>query len=293
MRHRNQACFHRTEARGEAGFTLVEMIVVIVLTGIVASMVAVFIKAPIDAYFDAARRAELTDVADTALRRMGRDLQRALPNSVRLPSNGSTLCVEFLGTSSGGRYRAECSADPCPGGEDKLDFTTTDTGFDVLGSLDAAPAAGDRVAVYNLGIPGADAYNGDNTGIVAAGSSATHINLAPGKLFPFESPGKRFQVIPAAEQGVSYVCSNPGVDAQGSGTGVLYRYAGYGINASLAACPAPPAGTPILAGNVESCAFAYSPGVTERSGLVTLQLKLRQKNESVSLYHEIHVSNVP
>ena len=56
-----------------AGFTLVEAIMVIVITGILAGMVAVFIKAPVDGYVDSVRRAELTDAADTALR-----LSRAL-----------------------------------------------------------------------------------------------------------------------------------------------------------------------------------------------------------------------
>ena len=40
-----------------AGFTLVEAIMVIVITGILAGMVAVFIKAPVDGYVDSVRRA--------------------------------------------------------------------------------------------------------------------------------------------------------------------------------------------------------------------------------------------
>lgn len=35
-----------------AGFTLIEMIMVIVITGIIAGMVAVFIRSPIDGYFN-------------------------------------------------------------------------------------------------------------------------------------------------------------------------------------------------------------------------------------------------
>ena len=64
------------------GFTLIEAIVVIVITGIIASMVAVFIRTPVDGYLDAERRAGLTDIADTAVRRMARDIRLALPNSV-------------------------------------------------------------------------------------------------------------------------------------------------------------------------------------------------------------------
>ena len=61
------------KSRHGAGFTLVEVIMVIVITGIIASFVGVFIKGAIDAYVDSARRAELSDVADTAVRRISRD----------------------------------------------------------------------------------------------------------------------------------------------------------------------------------------------------------------------------
>ncbi|NCN89388.1 MAG: prepilin-type N-terminal cleavage/methylation domain-containing protein, partial [Gallionella sp.] len=54
----------------QRGFTLIEMIVVIVITGIIAGIVAIFIKAPVQGYVDSARRAELTDIADTAVRRL-------------------------------------------------------------------------------------------------------------------------------------------------------------------------------------------------------------------------------
>ena len=72
----------------DRGFTLVEMIISIVITGIVVSMVAIFGRNQINAYIDVGNRAELSDAADTALRRIARDLQSALPNSVRNASAG-------------------------------------------------------------------------------------------------------------------------------------------------------------------------------------------------------------
>ena len=65
--------------RGHAadGFTLIEATLVIAMVGIVAAMVAVFITKPVSAYVDQARRAELSDTGDTALRRTGNGQQIA------------------------------------------------------------------------------------------------------------------------------------------------------------------------------------------------------------------------
>lgn len=264
----------------ETGFTLVELIVVIAITGIISAVVAVFIRAPVEGYFDAARRAQLTDTADSALRRMARDLRLALPNSVRV----SGTAVEFLETRTGGRYRAESDGGATPA--DVLDFTATDSSFDFLGSLSSTPVAGDRVVVYNLGISGSSAYAGDNSSSIT-GVAGNTISINP-KQFPFESPANRFQVVNGA---TSYVCAGAGLDASGSGTGTLRRYWGYGINPAQAV---PPGGSnALLANHVSSCSFVYTQGATARSGLVTLQLQITEENESVSLYHEVHVPNVP
>ena len=103
---------------------------VIAITGVVAAMVAVFIRAPVQGHLDSAARAELTDTADTALRRMGRDLRMALPNSVR---GAGPTCIEFLPTITGGRYRTERDCSGASSAGDTLDFTVDDASFDYLG----------------------------------------------------------------------------------------------------------------------------------------------------------------
>ncbi len=258
-----------------AGFTLIEMIIVIAITAIVGSMVAVFLRAPLESYVAQDRRVRLADTADTALRRMGRDVRLALPNSVRVTSVGSVVYLEFLATRSGGRYRAQ-------GGGDILDFTAADTSFDVLGPA-IAMQAGDRIAVYNLGIPGADAWAvAGNTLASYPGAAGSTNNIAiASKHFPLASPGNRFQVV---EGPVSYVCD--------PGAGTLTRYWGYAI---AAAQPTPPASasSALLATDVTACSFTYQPGVTERGGLVSMTLSLSQANEAVTLYATTQVSNQP
>ncbi len=260
--------------RTVAGFSLVELVIVMTITAIVGTMVAIFLRAPLESYVAQDRRARLADAADTALRRIGRDLRLALPNSVRVAEVGGVTYLEFLATRTGGRYRAE-------GGGDILDFSTADDGFDILGpALDMR--VGDRIAVYNLGIPGADAWAGETLASYsgAAGSVST-ITITP-KLFPFASPGNRFQVV---EGPVSYVCDPT--------ARTLTRYWGYAI-----AAPQPTsfvAGTSqaLLADGVSDCRITYEPGVTERGGLVSVALTLTRDNESARLYAATQVVNQP
>ncbi len=260
-------CFVRS-VRGR-GFTLVEAIIVIVLTGILAAVVAVFLRAPVQAYFDVARRAELTDIADTALRRIGRDLRQALPNSVRVTA-GNTA-IEFIPIKTAGRYR-----EAGPG--DILDFSSsTDTSFDVIGpGVDVA--SGDQIVVYNLGIAGSDAYAGTSRRAAAStfGPALINVTFAPaGAAFPFASPARRFQVVSTP---ASYICAG----------GVLTRYWNYNFGIT------PPAGNSgVLASHVSGCRFTYEPGVTVQNGMVTLELAITKDNETVNLVQQAHVSNVP
>ena len=262
-------------------FTLVEAVIVIAITGVIAGVVALFIQKPIQGYFDSARRAEMTDVADTAMRRMARDLRLALPNSVRVNNAGTVYYLEFLQTSGGGRYRAAVDN---AGAGNVLDFTQPTTSFDVLGPP-VVTVAGEQnlMAVYNqgAGVTNADAYAGGNTAAIT-GIAGSTVTIAS-KQFPFASPASRFQII---SYPVTYVCDPT---AQ-----TLTRFSNYTISATQPTSFAVGTGSSLLAKSVTSCSFTYDANVTtQRAGLVAAALQLTQSAESINLYHEVHVSNVP
>ena len=87
------------------GFSLIETVLVIVITGVIAAMVAVFLFKPIVSYFSMNARAELSDSADNALRLYAREVRNALPNSVRVSADG--LKLELIPTVAGARYRID------------------------------------------------------------------------------------------------------------------------------------------------------------------------------------------
>ncbi|MFZ3126607.1 MAG: type II secretion system protein [Rhodoferax sp.] len=272
----------------QRGFTLIEMVMVIVILGAIGAVAAVFMRGPIDAYLASARRAALTDVADTTARRMARDIRKALPNSIRTPAN---QCVEFIPTKTGGRYRTEDRA-----AGDSLNFSAADTTFNMLGRnslpvpADQQIQQGDLIVVYNLGITGADAYNQDNTSAVSqaptetAAPIETTITINPMQ-FPLASGSNRFHVVPAGEQVVGYVCV---------GDGTLRRYIRALPYPAPAACPlaAAVAAAPVLARNA-ACDFNYNGSDLQRNALVRMVLQLTDGGETVVLQHEVHVNNTP
>lgn len=263
----------------QEGFTLIELIMVIVIVGILATMTTSIITLPVKSYIDLERRTTLVDTAEISLRRMQRDIRRALPNSVRI-TNGGTV-VELLHTTDGGRYRAKL--DDSDGSGDILKFTSADSSFDVLGSLNVVPSG--ELVIYNLGSTSANAYAGNNRATLSNTSTIDSIVLSVAKLFPFQSPQQRFFIV---DTPVTYSCAS----------GELRRYdnaidASYSISSSA----------PTLASlsykiqakaNILSCSFSYDAGTAARGGLVTLEITLTDDSgESAKLIHQVHVDNAP
>lgn len=262
----------------QQGFTLIELISVIVIVGILASMTTDIITLPIRSYLDLQRRTTLVDNAESAMRLMQRDIRRALPNSIRITAGGTVL--ELLHTIDGGRYRAKLASD---GSGNILDFTSSDSSFDVIGSLASTPQG--SVVIYNLGEPSADAYVGNNRATLSSTSTNNLITLTSGKKFPLQSPQQRFFIV---DTPITYRCDLV--------NGQLLRYTGYAITATQANPPTGVTGqlqVNQLDANI-GCSFAYTSSTANRSGLVTVQITLTNSaGESNRLIQQVHVDNAP
>jgi len=296
---------HRSLPRPSRGFTLIELTLVIVIAGVLAATLAVFMRPAIDSYISSGNRAELTDQADTALRRMLRDIRLAVPNSVRSPGS---QCVEVVPTASGGRLRMQAdtvndvsaSCAPAANCAAPLDTSQATTTVDVLTPLSATPAVGDWVVLGNVN-PN-DVYAGVNraaiTGVSTPATTQGKARLTISSTqFPSGYDSGRFTIVPNAQKAVFYTCAGADgtVDASGDGKGTLYRSSNYGFNAAYpTSCPST-AGADIVATKVRSCTFSYdpNPGGTQQYGFVWLDIELARNNETVGLASGAHVVNAP
>ncbi len=270
-----------------AGFTLIELIVVMVLIGILAVFVVPIILEPFEAFRDTERRARLVAESEQALLRVMREVRHALPNSVRL--NGDKA-VEFLNTVDGGRYRRYQDLSSLPPSGDVLSIPGTDTSFDVLSNLNGN-VAGQHLIIYNTDstadVP-TNAYRGGNR-TQATGLSGGVLNFSS-KVFPAHSPNQRFDLVDGP---VIFECVSAG-----SRSYQLKRCSGYNIQANQPAVGNCPGTSELLLDDLDECTLKYAPGASSRAGVLTLTIKRtllddHGNQESIPLVAQAQVWNVP
>jgi MSHA biogenesis protein MshO len=276
--------------RNKNGFTLIEMIIVILIIGIMSGIIFTVLIGPMRAYIDVEKRLRLVDIADTALQRMTREIRLALPNSIRITGGNS---VEFLRTLDGGRYRAKnaggAGVSVCGGpiAQDRLNFALSGDCFEVLGSLTnfalidttgtCIDSSSDCLVIYNTGQTGADAYSDNNMADIS-GATANSITFTGAPPFPYQSPRQRFFIV---DTPVSFVCN--------TGTNQITRHDDYTIGGAVGAGD-------LLINQVSACDFKYDPGSASRAGLVSLSITVQDATlggGSITLLQQAHVDNQP
>jgi len=284
------------------GFSLVEAIAAIVILGIIAASIAVFMQKPIQGYFSSTTRLQMADTADTALRRIARDVRLALPNTVRVDASG--MFLEFIPIKSGGRYQDN---DACFSGG----CSSLSTMGDMLSNVQVALNS-DQVSIYSqynnnpadctlssVGLYSAYCGSGVTTLTTATGSGSSSNTLGfASTVFvpPGGSPTRRIFIIAASP--VTYACD--------AATATLWRISGYTRQsaqpASLTSAPLLTATSKVpLATNV-TCPtiaagspprFSYAAGASERYSLLSSWITLTNSGETISLLNQVHVDNTP
>ena len=282
-----------------SGFTLVELIIVITLSGIVAVMVSSIVGNQMFGYVETQQRAQLVQMADVALQKIAQDVRNAVPNSVRVSGN----FIEMVPVVMAAPYR---SAPSGAAGSDPLDFAAPDDSFFVLDNLvNGNTTLNDaQIVIYNVGLTnggapvlGANLY-ADNPGgaqpHVISGTGVTLVNngnedqvvLSAAHQFAQRSPEQKMYLVRGA---LTYHCD--------PASGTIRRYQGYAIQSSqpvsAGASPLAGASSALLANRVGGCVFRYTSGTLTRSGVVSLLLTMNDGNQTSTLMKQVQISNVP
>ncbi len=254
------------------GFTVIELVIVIVLMSIVSLAGVEVIRQSSEAYASMSNRQSLGNSARLAVERMSRELRGALPGSARTNSN----CLEFIPITVAGRY-----------------FTVPVES--AAASMQVVPVSADlqsvtgRIAVYPVGSNVYDLTTNLLSPVAGFGASDGN-NVSPlswtgNHSFPYRSPTSRFFLV---AQPVSFC-----IDGD-----YLFRYSNYGYAATQPDLSGLPTALPdraLLVDKVSGTVLPFQvtdPGLT-RNAMVEMNLSFTGAGESFLLSHEAQLRNVP
>lgn len=269
------------------GFTLIEMITVIVLLGIIAGILTPFIAKAMQAYTHSKARAVLVAKGRLALERLAREVHQAVPNSLRVLAGGTG--IEFARSRAGGRYVERFD-------DFGTEFSRINFRFRKNANLSSLYTIGTGLAlaandVLVIGNTAPAELQAGNSSAALAGIAATTVasdGTISGQILSFsaqqftmESPGKHFSIV---DQTVE-VGLTSGNLRWFTATG-LTNYNG-AVNWSSS--------DPSLTNGVTLVAFSYTPGTPQSTGVLRVDLEIADvtTGETIRLYREIHVRNTP
>ncbi|WP_148861649.1 PulJ/GspJ family protein [Marinobacter fonticola] len=269
--------------RGARGFTLIELVIVIVLLAIVATISVQFVSYSTQGAIDTGARQQRALAGVVISEQITRALREAFPLSIRTGAGGS--CIEWMPIIAASNYI-------------DLPATTAASQFNAVGASVSGNTINGRVVVYGHDAPGnqlyAEALQNDGVGPIsppaavgtisengtAQETNSVQVTWAGNHRFSNESPQRRFHVLGAPET----LCQ------QGNR---IVRANNYGINAAINTAPA----GANLAANIQtgSLAFNYQPATLQRGAIIVFSFAIEDplSGETMAVSQEVQVRNVP
>ena len=268
-----------------SGFTLLELVIVIIILGVMSVGIAGFIKLTTQTYLNVTERDELLANSRFVVERLNREIRNAVPNSIRVKNINAMHCIEFVPIIASSTYIDIPVAPELP--------RTTISAIpfnDQNGNPYRCNGCNDKVIVYPL-LPTEvyDDYN-DLTGKVfnvgnfsSAALNQWTIPISNGSVvFNDDSPTERFYV---ANNQISYCLFG----------NRIYRY----DNAIGGIQGTPPdANNSLMAEylatlDASNLPFTVIPATLTRNAMVQVNLHFTRDNEDYVFNHDIHINNIP
>lgn len=270
------------------GFTLLELIIVIIILGVMSVGISGFITLTTQTYLNATERDKLLSSARFTIERLNREIRNAVPNSIRVTNDTTRQCIEFIPIKASTIY-IDIPVLPSPKSEEITVVTFNDSQGN---SYSCTASCGDYIAVYPL--VSADVYDFD---VNLAEGKVTKLKpfsgllgdiwtlpIEPtgGMVFDEHSPTNRLYVFDAP---VSYCINNF----------ELRRYDEQGFNAVQQIAPS--GSYSLMAENLvfdkDDLPFKFSPPSLRRNGLVQIKLNFDRDGEIIAFDNDIHIKNIP
>ncbi|OBP16724.1 hypothetical protein A5320_04910 [Rheinheimera sp. SA_1] len=281
--------------KSQLGVTLVELVVVILLLGILATGLTSYLRIGATMVVDATAVQQTLQQSRFALERVVRELRGAVPNSVRVQNSAdnSVSCVEFTPLVQSGVYR---DLPLYPDRRNWIGITTFNSGWTAQTGqrLSVYPTAADHIYDLTQARTGvvAENQNAMDDGDGNANTRRIRLDNISGELMAYitESPQKRFYLL---DSPVSFCL----VGQQ------LRRYSGYGFNVAQPMPPVPPPPSGLgdviatgLTNQSDEPAFLLKAAVLNRNAVLHLFWRFspaRDVGQDLFFNHEVHISNVP
>lgn len=249
------------------GFTLVELIAVIVILSIIATMGTTFVIRATESYRSTQTRALLVNTARPALERMTRQLRGALPYSVRVVNGGS--CVEFMPIAGGGNYLGAVpdSENGAPG---KIAIAVAPYALDFGTARHVTIGAMSAAEIYGAGAASRAGYSNASTAVQLALTASTQ--------WLRNSINRRFYLLD--DPSAFCVVGNE-----------LRFYSGLDVTAANVDLNAAHS---LMAVDIQaSQPFQLEQGSENRNTTVSIELVFASGGESMSFAQRVSIRNVP
>lgn len=281
----------RTSPQKSHGFTLIELITVIIVLGVVSVGVSGFIRTGMEIYNDTTERDQLLGDSRFLMERLTRELRLAIPNSVRVSANNSQTiqCIEFV-PSEWVSYYTNLSVLPDTSNTANIvEFANNSNGFVLTPGDFAVVYPTNNQDVYDLSqgkrkVISSCSDNGVDTNCNTADDPGGIAQLTVSSAFADHSPASRLYF---ARKTVSY-CANESNRS-------IYRNEG-----NITLNPTIFNSGILMAeninndfGNTNEAIFRVYDATLTQNSLVHILLAFERNEEIINYSSEVHVPNVP